>query len=99
MKASIGHIVVVKGALNSNGIDEQAAIITRVWADHDTVEKPVMVNVAIIPDMPSNGPGTVALGVVNRGSINLYDNRGQALAAQAETSGYTPAVAFWPDRT
>lgn len=98
MKASIGRIVVVKGAISSNGIDEQAAIVTRVWADHDTAEKPVMVNVAIIPDMPANGPGTVALGVINRGSINLYENREQALAAQAETSGYTPPVAFWPDR-
>lgn len=98
MKASIGRIVIVKGVINSNGIDEQAAIVTRAWADHDTAEKPVMVNVAVIPDMPSNTPGTVALGVINRGSIYLYDNREQALKAQAETSGYTPAVAFWPDR-
>lgn len=98
MKASLGRTVIVKGAINSNGTDEHPATITRAWADHDTAEKPVMVNVAIFPDMPANGPGTVALGVVNRGSINLYDSRELALAAQAETSGYTPAVAFWPDR-
>lgn len=98
MKASIARSIIVKGAISSNGSDELPAIITRVWADHDTAEKPVMVNVAIFPDMPANGPGTVALGVVNRGSINLYENREQALKAQAEVSGYTPAVAFWPDR-
>lgn len=97
MKPSIGRIVTVKGVINSNGIDEQASIVTRVWASHDTTEGPVMVNLAIIPDMPSNGPGTVALGIINRGSINLYDSREQALKAQSE-SGYPQPVAFWPDR-
>lgn len=100
MKASIGRIIVVKG-VTSNGHDEQAAIITRAWFDHDTAEKPGMVNVAIFPDMPSAGPGFAALGVIQRGSIMLYDNREQAEAAQAEAKAsgrFVDAVAFWPDR-
>ncbi len=86
MKPSICRDVIVHG-LNSNGVLEHPAKITRVWAEGDTAEGPVMVNVTVFPDCGQPIP---------RGSVRLYESKEEALAAQTISSD--PMVAYWPPR-
>lgn len=86
MKASIGRIVITKGAITSNGTDEHPAIINRTWSNADTEEGPVYVNTTVLPDC---GVPTCVT------SIALFDNRA---AAEAAFTSHGGRVAFWPDR-
>lgn len=108
MKPSIGRIVITLGVFASNGTDEVAAIVTRVWSKADPADgKSVMINVTALPDMPSSDKPTA----IPQGSINLYETRAEAEAEQARVNAIGenganynlrglsgPMVAFWPDR-
>ncbi len=86
MKLTIGCIVHVKGAIvTSNGTDVAPAIVTRVWAPHDTLDAPVMVNCTAFLDL--SGPQHL-------GSVMVYDTEEEALSHYDGRS----AVAYWPPR-
>lgn len=103
MKPSLGRIVITKGIATSNGTDECAAIITRVWSDKDPADgAPAGINVTAFPDL---------MTAQHQGSVDLYETRAEAEAYQArvmaiETNAANyrklgksgPIVAFWPDR-
>lgn len=108
MKPKIGSTIVTLGVVSSNGTDEVAAIVTRVWSKADPADgKPVMVNVTALPDMPYGAQPAF----VPQGSINLYETRAEAKAEQDRVNaigdnaanfrvrGLSGAmVAFWPDQ-
>jgi len=88
MKPSIGRIVIVKGAVKSNGTDEHPAIINRVF---DPNFDPASgghgyVNTTVFPDCGSPVCAT---------SVNLFETRE---AAEAAMKAGSLRVAFWPDR-
>ncbi len=100
MKISIGRVVVVRG-VSSNGSNEHPALVNRAWADHDTIDGPVLANLTVFPDM--GAPKCL-------GSVTVYDALAEAMAAQArhratweaippnERSDFAPLiVAHWPE--
>jgi hypothetical protein len=101
MKPSLGRIVIVKG-FESNGTDEQAAIITRVWSDQDPADgEPVCVNLVVFPDCAqarlAGGESAPGFGAISRSSVKFYESRQAALDALA-TLNYKPTVAYWPPK-
>lgn len=86
MIATQGRTVKVLG-VDSNGISEQAAVITRAWSARDTREGAVMVNLTVFPD--SAMPMLLS-------SVQLFDTREQASAYRGGNP-YAKA-AFWPER-
>ena len=88
MKPGIGRIVIVKGAITSNGSNEHPAIINAVF---DKNFDPAngdrgYVNTTVFPDCGT--PTCIT-------SVNLFETREAADAAMI--AGVSP-VAFWPDR-
>lgn len=86
MRAVIGRDVIVLG-IESNGAMEHPAKLTRVWADDDTVDTAILVNLTVFPDCSAPRP---------QGSVLLFDKRDQAQAHRAGNP--TAIVAFWPER-
>lgn len=82
MKPSIGRIVTFKG-IHSNGSDEHAAIITRVWTPGvDLIDQPgILVNLTVFADAMT--PQFV-------GSVAMFDSR--------DAADGQPRCCFWPDR-
>lgn len=78
-----GRIITVKGpGVTSNGIDEQAAVITRVWW-YRPEEAVAMINTQVFCDCSHT---------INVSSIRMYSDR-----KAGEQSG-DATYAFWPDR-
>lgn len=88
MKASLGRVIVVKGAVSSNGAEVHPAIINRVWSDKDPDDAVVLVNVTIFPDCGAP---------VSMGSVRLF-NTPEKAEAQLALQGYSMAVGYWPER-
>lgn len=92
MKPSIGRIVVVKGALTSNGTDEHPAIVNRVWGNGEpALGEAVCINTTMFPDCGEKMAVT---------SVYMFETRKTAeeWLAEQKKHGCNPAVAFWPDR-
>lgn len=86
MKPTITRDVIVLG-IESNGSTEHPAKITRVWADSDTKDSAVLVNLTVFPDGAAPFP---------QGSVLLFDNRDQAM--QHRGGNERVLAAFWPER-
>jgi len=59
----LGDVVIVKNGPNFNGSTEHPAIVTRVWAED-------MVNLALIPDLPTY----VEQKIIGYGSVYRKDS-------------------------
>lgn len=87
MKPSLCRSVVIKG-VQSNGSDEQSAIVTRVWGNGEpALNEPVCINVMVLPDCGVPFSAT---------SVSMFENRRAAMKyLEVNPSN---RVCFWPDR-
>jgi hypothetical protein len=88
MKPSIGRVVIVRTSQTYNGSNEHPAIVNRVWGTNDPAEAKgahVCINVSVLPDCAVPFCAT---------SISLFETK-----AEAEASGNSGQVAWWPERT
>jgi len=85
MEPTIGRIVIVKGAIRSNGSDEHPAIINAVHNPHSYPDRGQAgyINAMVFPD------GGVPACVTR---LHFFDSRKDAAKSGHER------VAFWPDR-
>ena len=104
MKPSIGRIVRVKGP-ESNGTDEHAAIVTRVWSLVDPIgDQHSMVNLTVFLDGASPQPfGSVPMFENETEALRYRDSQHRTMRLIQERAGHRvgvsgPLVAFWPGR-
>lgn len=84
-----GHTVMVLG-VESNGTNEQAALVTRVWGGHAKPNQ-YTVNLCVFPD----GPCPAGQGTMSLTTVRFVQTKSEAIQAQQEEGLQQVAFAFY----